>query len=139
MQKRRRTRARILALQTLFTLEITQQSIDDSFNIPQVLNKNIPKDIQKYAEFLVTGVHKNIKIIDKLISKYCKHWDLERLAIVDLSILRIGIFELIYCDDIPTAVIINEAIELSKEYSTENSPGFINGILDSVNVEVRNK
>ena len=85
-----------------------------------------------FAEELVKGVTENRAAIDELLTAKSKNWSLERMAKVDLSILRMAIFELLFRADIPKNVTINEAIEVAKKFGTKDSPAFINGILDEV-------
>ena len=123
----------------LFSMEMIHGEIEKNIPVRMDFNKKASVEIREYADFLVKGVSENITLIDELLKKYCENWAIDRLAIVDLNILRIGIFELMFCCDVPSAVIINEAIEISKFYSSEDSHGFINGVLDSVRKEVRDK
>ncbi len=85
-----------------------------------------------FAEALVKGVVEYCPAIDQKIVAVAKNWSIERMAPVDLSILRIGAFELLYRPDIPARVSINEAIEIAKRYGTKESPAFINGLLDKI-------
>jgi N utilization substance protein B len=85
-----------------------------------------------FAEDLVAGVVANRTAIDGLIEEKSKNWALGRMARVDLSILRLAVFELLFRPDIPKNVTINEAIEVAKKFGTEDSPAFVNGILDEV-------
>lgn len=85
-----------------------------------------------YITNLLKGVEENIEKLDLEIEKYLKNWKLNRLNKVDLTILRIGAYELLYSDEIPSAVCINEAVELGKTYSDEKSASFINGVLDNL-------
>ena len=85
-----------------------------------------------FAEAIVNGVVEYRSVIDKNISEIAKNWSLERMAPVDLSILRIGVYELLYRPEIPNPVTIDEAIEIAKRYGTKDSPSFINGLLDKI-------
>jgi len=85
-----------------------------------------------FAESLVNGVVEFRSVIDKKISEIAKNWSLERMPPVDLSILRIGAYELLYLPEIPDSVVIDEAIEIAKRYGTKDSPSFINGLLDKI-------
>lgn len=87
-------------------------------------------EVRAFAERLVCGVAENLEGIDKELNSYSTNWALDRMARVDLAVLRLAAFELIYCLDVPLNVVINEAIELCKRFGTEESPSFINGILD---------
>lgn len=91
-----------------------------------------PPDVRSFAERLVLGVSTHRDEIDGRITSASEHWRLERMPIVDRNVLRIAVFEMIYCSDIPHKVSINEAIELAKMYGSGDSGSFINGILDKV-------
>jgi len=90
-------------------------------------------------EHLVNGVVGHCQEIDRLIEKYSENWRLDRLNMIDRTILRIAIFELIYCEEIPPKVTLNEAIELGKRFGSEDSGSFINGILDRIQKDVVRK
>ena len=85
-----------------------------------------------YAEEIVRGVQNNHASIDELIVRYADRWAIERMPVVDRTIVRMAIYELLWRDDIPTPVAINEAVELAKSLSTEDSGRFVNGILGRV-------
>lgn len=89
-------------------------------------------DIIEYSKKLLIGIKERKETIDKYIREVSKNWKLERITIVDKNILRIGIYEILYCDDVPPIVAIDEAVELGKKYGNEESGDFINGILDSI-------
>ena len=80
---------------------------------------------------LVSGVITHREELDAYISRFSEHWRLERMAAVDLAILRLAVFELLHCPEVPPKVVVNEAVELGKNFGAENSGAFINGILDS--------
>jgi transcription antitermination protein NusB len=85
-----------------------------------------------FAAQLATGVYLWREEIDQVVQRFSKHWRVERIAKAELSILRLGVYEMLHEPDIPLRVSINEAVELSKEYADENSFPFVNGILDAV-------
>ncbi len=85
-----------------------------------------------YAEAIVDGVVEFRSVIDKQLADSAKNWSLSRMTVVDLSILRIGSYELLYRPDVPVPVVIDEAVEVAKRYGTKESPAFINGILDKI-------
>ncbi|MDU3335514.1 transcription antitermination factor NusB [Paraclostridium bifermentans] len=93
----------------------------------------------KYSKELVESFNENKESIDSLINKYAKNWTINRMAKVDLAILRLAICEILYMSEMPTKVSINEAIELAKLYCDDKSPKFINGILGSVVSEIGEK
>ena len=90
------------------------------------------KTLKPFSEDLVRGVVEHEEAIDAKIKAYAENWDFHRIAVVDRNILRLAIYELLYRNDIPPVVSINEAIELAKKFSTEDSGRFVNGILDRV-------
>lgn len=126
-----RRRAREFALKVLFHMEFNPGSPHETFKLIRE-NFGVSEDIQPFSEELVTGVYENRKILDDMIGKSSKNWKLERMSRADRSILRLGAFEILYRQDIPPKVSINEAVELGKKYGTEDSSAFINGILDNI-------
>jgi N utilization substance protein B len=89
-----------------------------------------------FAEKLITGVIEHRESLDTLIVKHAKNWDIHRMAVVDRNVLRLAIYEMLHCEDIPPVVSINEAIDLSKKYSTPEGGKFVNGILDKIKAEL---
>jgi len=88
--------------------------------------------LRLFADGLITGTLQHREETDELIRRFAKNWDLHRIAAVDRTILRLAIFEMLHRDDIPPVVSINEAVDLAKKYSTDQSGKFVNGILDKV-------
>ena len=129
-----RRKARELALQALFCMEMTG---DVSEEMLQRFCEHYPPAAKSRPFFLklVKGVNGSQMAIDQLIERYSHNWRLSRMSCVDRNILRIAVFELLFCDDIPFKVSINEAIDIGKKYGTEESGAFINGILDSIRAE----
>ena len=118
-------------------MQILYQMEANPLNPPEALelfwqNVSASGQVKEFAARIVRGVHEHREEIDKLISTHSEHWRLERIDRVDKNILRMGIFELLYCDDIPVKVALNEAIDLGKKFGTEESGAFINGILDRI-------
>jgi len=134
---RKRTKARELALQVLYQTDITHDSYDVSLNNfwQAHSEENIEEEIKKFTDELVKGVTENLEVIDAKIAQYATNWQLKRMAVVDRNILRMGCFELMFRDDIPFKVSINEAVELAKKYSSLEASKFVNGILDKINLE----
>jgi N utilization substance protein B len=89
-----------------------------------------------FADKLIRGVLENRPALDKTIQEHAENWDLNRMAVVDRNILRLAIFEMLYRDDIPPIVSINEAVDVAKKYSTQDSGKFVNGILDKIKGEL---
>jgi N utilization substance protein B len=95
-----------------------------------------PRDYYSFAEELINGVIKDIDLIDEVVKRFTENWAFERIAKVDLAILRLAIFELMRRTDIPPIVTINEAVDLAKSFSTDESKRFVNGILDRYKGEI---
>ncbi len=93
----------------------------------------------EFAERIVLGVLDHAREIDQLIERFSENWRLDRINLVDRNILRMAIFELLYCNEIPPKVTLNEAIDLGKRYGSEDSGSFINGILDRIQKEAVQK
>ena len=127
----KRTKARELAVQGLYQLDVQG---------PEALNRmrdffveNDPDElVRKLAWDWTKGTWENLAQCDELIVSSTIKWGLSRLCLVDKSILRLSVYQLKFCSDIPHKVVINEAIELAKKFSTDKSPGFVNGVLDAV-------
>src|SRR5687767_12215272 len=116
---RRRTRAREIAVQFLYQLDLRgDEVLDDLAAFLEQETKD--GEIQEFGLRLVTGTSHVRDEVDERLKAVARNWDLKRMAVVDRNILRMAIFELLYCDDIPPKVTINEAIELGKKYSTAN-------------------
>jgi N utilization substance protein B len=137
---------RELAMQYLFQCDVNSEAAkpetlerfwlqaEDSGTFPE--NRHFRK-AKTYAEKLILGVTNNLAVIDETIEGFSKKWELDRMAVVDRNILRVAIFELSSCPDIPPLVSIDEAIEISKEFGAEKSGMFINGILNGVKDSVK--
>jgi N utilization substance protein B len=125
-----RRESRAAALQFLYAWSINKPAnfTDDLRLFFESLEK--PRDHYAFAEELIDGVMKNLDEIDGHIRTLAHNWEFDRIARIDLAILRLAIFEMLYRKDIPPVVSINEAIDLSKNFSTADSKRFINGILD---------
>ena len=121
-----RSKARKRALDVLF--EADQRGTD----AVAVLRERLPAadpPIPEYAVTIVEGVQAHRERIDELLSTYSQGWTIDRMPAVDRQVLRIGVFELLWCDDVPDAVAVDEAVELAKSLSTDDSPAFVNGLL----------
>ena len=137
VKRNRRRDNRVAAMQFLYSWEIQRHGdmVTGLFDFFQ--NREQPREYYSFAEELIQGVIRDLALIDEVIAKYTQNWAFSRIARVDLAILRIAIFELMRRTDIPPVVSINEAIDIAKEYSTEESKRFVNGILDSYKEELR--
>lgn len=129
-----RTKGRKRAVDALYAAELRDEMATDLLTATkeEVADRQNQDDIFSFAEQLVTGVLTNQNEIDELIGTLSQNWPMDRMPAVDRSILRVATFELLYGTDTPAAVVIAEAVELAGELSTEDSPGFINGLLASI-------
>ena len=126
-----RRKARELALQMLFENDIAGTKAEEMFHRSADLKKS-PQSVRDFTERLVSGTLEHRDDLDKIISKQADHWRLARMPIVDRNILRLALFELLHEPATPRPVVIDEALEIAKRFSTPRSSQFINGILDGV-------
>ena len=124
-----RTKARKRALDILFEAEM--QGIEVSVTLARRLTAADPP-LNDYTVALVEGIIAHRDRIDELLSTYAVGWTLNRMPAVDRNVLRIGVYEILYRDDVPDAVAISEAVNLARDLSTEESPGFVNGLLGRI-------
>ncbi|HXG52861.1 MAG TPA: transcription antitermination factor NusB [candidate division Zixibacteria bacterium] len=126
-----RRKGRELALQALYQVEITGDASEAA--VEQFLShfEGHPA-ARRFARRLVFGVLAQRAEIDRVIERCAEHWKISRMAKVDLTILRMATYELLYCPDIPVNVSLDEAIEIAKRFGSSESPSFINGVLDQV-------
>ncbi len=127
---RKRTKSREIALKALYRADISKEPLSEF--LKEILKKERGKDIKDFAQELATKTLDNIEVLDKIIRKHALNWQLERMAIIDRNIIRLASYELLFCDNIPPKVSINEAIELAKKYGDQDSGKFVNGILDKI-------
>jgi len=126
-----RRKAREIAMQVLFCMDMSEDKSDEL--IDRLYEAaNAPADIRPFCDKLIKGVRDHRPDIDKVIEQFSDNWKLFRMACVDRNIIRIAVFELLHCEDIPPRVSINEAVDIAKKYGTGESGAFINGILDSI-------
>ena len=128
---RRRTRARELALKFLYQVDITKE------DYPTILGQfwqkqRLEKPVKEFAEQIIQGTLANVAQIDSLLAKYAQNWQLKRMAVIDRNILRLACFELLFLEEVPPKVSINEAVELAKKFGDLESSKFVNGILDKI-------
>ena len=129
-KKNRRHDNRVAAMQFLYSWESQRHgdlvtALFDFFS-----EQEQSRDYYSFAEELIHGVIKDIDLIDEVVKRFTENWAFERIAKVDLAILRLAIFELMRRNDIPPIVTINEAVDIAKSFSTDESKRFVNGILD---------
>ena len=133
-----RREARELALQLLYAMELNPIDIEEGLHLSRE-NSRASEGVRLFAEELVAGVMANRSAIDKKIRGQSKNWAISRMAKVDLNILRLALFELMFREDIPRNVTINEAIEVAKKFGSEESSAFINGMLDEMDADIPDK
>ena len=126
-----RRKARELALQMLFEHDVAGTTPADMFGRSEDL-KNAPESVRDFTKRLVSGTLEHRESLDAMISRQADHWRLMRMPIVDRNILRMALFELLHEPETPRPVVIDEALEIAKRFSTPRSSQFINGILDGV-------
>ena len=128
-----RSKARKQTLDLLYESDIRGKSSLDLLALRDVTDEGPDaRPIRDYTKVLVTGVDTHKRKIDELISTYAQGWDMDRLPAVDRSILRLGIYELLWQEDVPDGVAIDEALALAKELSTDESSGYIHGVLGRI-------
>ena len=128
-----RSKARKQALDLLFEADIRATNVVDLLNLRDVVEEGPDaRPIREYTRSLVIGVNENARKIDELITTYAQGWDMDRLPNVDRNILRLGIFEILWSSESPDGVAIDEALDLAKELSTDDSAGFIHGVLGRI-------
>lgn len=136
----KRRKAREYVLKFLYAWEInedsnlldTEKALEEEIENFWERNSEKDKNIKSFACEIIEGTLKNLPKIDALIKKYANRWNIERMLNIDRNILRFAIYEILYRQDIPFQVTINEAVEIAKKYSTKDSAAFINGILDRI-------
>jgi N utilization substance protein B len=128
---RLRSKAREVALCLLYQIEVAKTDPHQVLN-DYSQDHPLKKEIADFYTLLVEGVIKNLGSLNALIKKHVKNWEIERMAVIDRNILRIACFELLFLEDVPPKVSINEAIELAKQFGDIDSPRFVNGVLDKI-------
>ena len=128
-----RRKAREYALQMLFQWDINRESVDSTSFWE---NTDEPPEVVSFARRLVTQTIEHVEKIDEFIRRHAEHWRLDRMTVVDRNILRLATQEFLYDSETPKSVVINEAIEIARRFGAEESPQFINGVLDSIKKEL---
>ena len=127
----KRSQARESALKALYQMDITKDPPGQALKV-FFRHHRVPVSSQPFVSQLVQGTAQHLAQIDETLSRHATNWTLERMAIVDRNILRLGVFELLFEEETPPKVVINEAVELAKRFGTADSGKFVNGVLDSV-------
>ena len=131
-----RRRGREYALQMLYAMDLTGYLPDQVFAGFYAI-QDLNRDAFYYARRLVDGVHGHLDEIDTALTRYAEHWKIHRMAAVDRNLLRLGLYELMFVKEIPFPIVINEALEIVKEFSDQEGTQFLNGILDAARKEFR--
>lgn len=133
-----RRQAREIAVQVLYLIDFRDEVSPDAdlFSLPEVepLFKSLSVAVKSYSSILVKGVLSNREAVDRFLSLSSDNWSLHRMARVDKAILRIGAFEMLAVSNVPPSVVIDEALEIAKIFSSDEAPMYINGVLDRVSV-----
>ncbi|MBI3312173.1 MAG: transcription antitermination factor NusB [Candidatus Omnitrophica bacterium] len=127
----KRSRAREIALKVLYQLDVTRDDPEEGLKI-FFRHHRVPVNSQSFIGLLVRGTAEKRSEIDALLSKHALNWSLDRMAMVDRNILRLAAFELLFHNDTPPKVVINEAVELAKRFGSFDSSKFVNGVLDAI-------
>ena len=123
--------SREMALKMLFQIDLVNANIEETLKYT-FENGDFSDEVKEFTLTLVKGVMSNFSEIDKVINNYTNNWSLERITNIDRNILRIAIYEILYLENIPKSVSINEAVELAKKYGTKSSFSFVNGVLGKI-------
>ncbi len=124
-----RHKAREWAVQFVFQRDFNNEDIDIALQ-EFWKGKESSAKAQAFTENIIRGVESHLKEIDTTLNRCAEHWDLHRMGAVDRNVMRVAIYEMLYCPDIPPVVSINEAVEIAKDLSSYESGRFVNGILD---------
>jgi N utilization substance protein B len=135
-QPGKRRLAREHAIQFLYQYDLNPMDLPQALALFWAAQDSAASNVRVFAEELIRGTIENRVAIDEKIRQYTEHWELDRIAAVDRNILRLAIYEMTIRDDIPPIVSINEAVDIAKKYSTPDSGGFVNGILDRLRMDL---
>ncbi len=130
---RKRSQAREYALQMLYLLEMNPQEPKEIFDSFWSDHPETSSEVKTFANQLVEGTFQHRAELDEIIQRYAENWELDRMAAVDRNIMRFAAYELLFLEEIPPKVAINEAVNIAKKYSKEDSGKFVNGVLDKIN------
>jgi len=136
LKPKQKRQARIVTLQAIYARELQGSGLDDTCDFMMDADKPPSDKVIKYGKQLSNLIFMHSVEIDKLIISRSKNWDFDRITIIDKLILRMALAEMVYFDEVPPKVSIAEGVEIAKQFSTEDSSSFINGILDSVYNEI---
>jgi len=135
-----RRKSRILAFQALYFWESNKVPVEELTNfawLDEEKLKNLDEGMAVFSRMIIAGAIENIEVIDEMIKKHLQNWDITRLNRVDLAILRISVYTLMFQKDIPPSIVIDEAIGICVEYGANDSYKFVNGVLDSIRITLQ--
>ena len=126
--------ARELSFKVIFSFNFQSENeeIESLINNLENETNDVTKEDKEYIKEIVNGIINNKEKLDEVIKKYLKEWTMDRISKTDLAILRLAVYEILYREDIPYKVSVNEAVELAKAFSDDTSPSFINGVLAGI-------
>ena len=130
-----RRKGRILAFQALYSWESNHICVEELTGFSWLESEKLAaldQDIADFSRLLITGTIENIKSVDSMIKNHLEHWDISRVGRVDLAVLRMSVYSLMFQSEISPSIVIDEAIGISKEFGADDSYKFINGVLDSI-------
>lgn len=136
---RKRTKAREHALKVLYAIDITGGDPEKCVEAFWKDNDEPDMEVKEFADAVVLGFCKNRELIDKVITEHTTNWQLKRMAVIDRNVLRAAAYELLFREDVPPKVAINEAIDIAKKYGDKDSGSFVNGVLDKISKSERPK
>ena len=129
-----RRQARETALQILYLTDVAKMPVEDAI-LAVLADTELPDKANDFSTLLARGAMEHRPALDQFIVKYAENWELHRMAAVDRNILRLAAYELLHYPETPVSVVIDEAVEIAKSYSTQDSGKFVNGILDKIKLE----
>jgi N utilization substance protein B len=132
----RRRLGRELAVQFLYQYDLCEGPLEESLALFWQTQPDMPDSVRAFAEQLARGVVQHRPVIDEKIKTFATNWELGRIAVVDRNVMRLAIYEMLFRDDIPPVVSINEAVDIAKRFSTPESGAFVNGILDRIRFDL---
>ena len=135
-QPGKRRHARELAIQFLYQHDMSGGAFAEELPLFWTTQQDINDAARQFAEELIRGTMEQSNVINEKIEKYTQNWELQRIAAVDRNILRLAMYEMLFRDDIPPVVSINEAVDIAKKFSTPESGAFVNGILDRLKADL---
>ncbi len=127
-----RRKARIIAMQSLYSWDVSDVTDEQLLRFEWVDRREGREETFAFARLIIAGVLEHVDDVNAAISDHLEHWDIARLSKVDLAILRMATYSLLFQQDVPASVTIDEAIAIAKEYGTDESYKFVNGVLDAI-------